>query len=149
MATSPKTNKTDLPAGAPASWGDTEVLAGLSLIDKDELVGRLFRVNAVENSIAGGTNGGYPRVRVEVEFADGTTAMFQDSSGTSGVRAEIEEILTARGKGEEAQLDEWIPIKFICPDGLRVSPYEKEDNRGVMRKGRNFYLTRSGKRSDA
>lgn len=135
----------DLP-NVPSSWADAEVLEGVSLVEKDGLVGRMFLVRAVQNQLAAE---GYPRVRVEIEFTDGTAVMFQDSSATSGVRAEIEEILTARGKGEEALMDEWIPLRFICPDGLRVSPYEKEDNRGVMRKGRNFYLTRSGKRSDA
>lgn len=146
MATNTKTTKPAPIEGAPASWGDVPLLAGLSLIEKDELVGRPFLVRAVENSLAAE---GYPRVRVEIEFIDGTAVMFQDSSGTSGVRPEIEELLTKRGKGEEALMDEWIQIKFICPDGLRVSPYEKPDNRGVMRKGRTFYLTRSGQRDDA
>lgn len=128
----------------PASWGDADVLAGLSLIDKDELVGRPFLVRAVEQSFAAA---GYPQCRVEFELTDGTAGMFQDSSATQGVRAEIEEILSKLGKAD--LVDEWIPVKFICPDGLRKSSYEKEDNRGVMRPGRNYYLTRSGKRADA
>lgn len=142
MATNTKTTApaNNLP-GLPASWADTEVLGGVSLMEKDELIGRLFRVNAVTNIVAAE---GYPGVRVEVEFTDGRSAAFQDFSGKSGVRAEIEEILTHRGKGEEALVDERIPLRFICPDGLRVSKYDKEDQRGVMRPSRSYYLTRSG-----
>lgn len=141
MATT-KTNKpaNDIP-GVPTAWADAEVLGGVSLVEKDELIGRLFLVRAVTNVLSAQA---YPMVRVEVEFTDGKAVMFQDSSATSGVRAEIEEILTKRGKGEEALMDERIPLRFICPDGLRVSPYEKENQRGVMVKGRTFYLTRSG-----
>lgn len=135
--TAPANNLTNV----PDAWKDAAVLDGVSLMEKDELIGRMFLVRAVTNELS---TAGYPRVRVEVEFTDGKAAMFQDHSTTSGVRAEIEEILTKRGKGEEALMDERIPLRFICPDGLRVSKYEKEDQRGQMRPSKSYYLTRSG-----
>lgn len=130
----------------PASWADAQVLDGVSLVEKDELVGRLFLVRAVEQFLSAE---GYPGVRVEVEFTDGKAAMFQDFSAKSGVRAEVEEMLTKRGKGEQALMDERIPLRFICPDGLRISKYEKEDQRGNMRPSRSYYFTRSGVVNDA
>lgn len=129
---------------APAlpSWDDTEDLAGVSVTDKDELVGKPFRVTAVKQTYA---VAGYPQVWVEVDFPDGTAAQFMDSSATQGVRAEVEEILNNTGK--VAELDEWVPLVFKCPQGLRVSRYEKEDQRGKLQPSRSYYFTRSGVRA--
>lgn len=131
--------------GLPESWADTPLLDGLSLVEKETLVGKLFRVNAVQQTVSG-SEAGYAMVRVEYEFPDGTTGMFQDSSAKNGVRAEVEKILAKMGKAE--LLDEWVPVRFICPDGLRISTYKQENNRGVMEDRRTFYLSRSGVRTD-
>jgi hypothetical protein len=119
----------------PAEWADAEVLAGLALVEKEELVDRLFLVRAVQQTFSSQE---YAMVRVEIEFTDGTGAMFQDSSAKSGVRSEVEEILKKAGKADV--LDEWVPVRFICPQGLRISRYEKEDQRGQMRPARSFYF---------
>jgi hypothetical protein len=130
--------------GLPAEWADAEVLAGVSVVDKDSLVGKLFLVTAVKQTFA---SAGYPMAWVEGQFPDGNTFTFNDSSATSGVRVDVEEILKLKNKADV--LDEWISIRFICPEGLRISRYEKEDNRGKLQAGRSFYLTRSGVRADA
>jgi hypothetical protein len=129
--------------GLPADWADTEVLAGITVVDKDDLVGKLFRVTAVKQTFS---TQRYPMAWVEGEFPDGTSFTFNDSSATSGVRAEVEEILASQDKAE--LLEEWVPLRFICPEGLRKSEYEKEDrNTGRMQKGRSYYFTRSGVRA--
>lgn len=144
MATTKTTKTAHQIEGLPTGWADAEVLSGVSLMEKDELVGRLFLVRAVEQFLSAE---GYPGVRVEVEFTDGKAAMFQDFASKSGVRVEVEEMLTKQSK--QGLLDERIPLRFICPDGLRVSKYEKEDQRGVMRPARSYYFTRSGVVTDA
>jgi hypothetical protein len=130
--------------GLPESWKDTPLLDGLSLVEKETLLGKLFRVNAVQQTLST-SEAGYAMARVEFELPDGTTGMFQDSSAKNGVRAEVEEILTKLGKQD--LMDEWVPVRFICPDGLRISEYKQPNNRGVMEDRRTFYLTRSGKRA--
>jgi hypothetical protein len=130
--------------GLPESWTDTPLLEGLSLVEKETLVGKLFRVTAVQQTVSE-SEAGYAMVRVEFELPDGTTGMFQDSSAKNGVRAEVEQILEKLGKRE--LLEEWVPLQFICPQGLRISEYKQPNNRGVMEERRTFYLTRSGKRA--
>jgi len=128
--------------GLPAGWADAEVLPGVSVWDKGELEGRLFLVTAVKQTMS---SQNYAMAWVEGELPDGTMFTFNDSSAVVGVRAEVEELLTTLKKAD--QLDEWIPVRFVCPDGLRVSRYEKEDNRGKMQPFRTYYFTRSGKRA--
>jgi hypothetical protein len=131
----------------PASWADAELLDGMEVLDKSDLIGRPFLITAFKQSVSTGPQQ-YAMVWVEGVFATGEAFTFNDSSAKQGVRADAEEILISKGKVGAEFLDVWVPVKIVCPKGLRVSPYEKPDPiTGKIIKGRNYYLTRSGKRS--
>lgn len=146
MATASKTKvNPNLPAGLPAEWADAELLEGAELLEKSELIGRPFLITALKQSVSTGAEQ-YAMVWVEAEFVDGETFTFSDSSAKNGVRVDAAEILTSKGKGD--LLDEWVPVRVVCPKGLRVSKYEKEDPiTRRMRPSQTYYLTRSGQRS--
>lgn len=128
--------------GLPAGWADAPLLPGVSVWDKSELVDKVFLVTAVKQTLS---SGGYPMVWVEGELTDGRTFTFNDSSALTGVRADVEAILIEQKKAD--LLDEWIPLRFVCPEGLRVSNYLKADSRGKDQPARTYYLTRSGQRA--
>jgi hypothetical protein len=141
-------NTQDKPA--PSVWGGqaTEVLAGVEILDKAELLGKEFAITAIMTKV-GSRDVSY--VYLEGKFTpDGEPFQFNDSS-SSGVR---DQILSYLAKHDRADvLEEWwdLPVPILCPRGLRVSRYDKEvpNNRGGIetKKVATFYLTTSGERA--
>lgn len=128
-----------------SAWDNAEELAGLDLIKKEELEGKpfvitgfMFRTNAERN---------IRYLQLDIEFRDGATATFEDSS-TSGVKKQFEEYLADKGieysEGEIVDL----PKGIMCSKGLRASTYPKMDARtGKERMVTTHYLTTSGRRA--
>lgn len=121
-------------------WGsDVEILDGLDLLDKAELVDRPFLIQSVWFE-TGQRNIEY--VYVQGEFEDGTEFTFNDSS--SGVNKQIESHLA--GKEIKPELGQVVPLRLVIPRGLRFSEYDVRDDRGRDKKAKTYYLTTSGKR---
>lgn len=121
-------------------WGsDVEILDGLELIDKAELLGKPFMIESVWFETGART---VEYVYVQAQFENGAGFTFNDSS--SGVFKQIEAFL--RGKGSKPEIGQVVPLRLVIPSGLRVSEYEVRDERGREKKSKTYYLTTSGKR---
>jgi hypothetical protein len=124
----------------PADWGkDVEVLDGIDLLDKAELIGKPFLITEVRFQTS---TRGYDMVYVNAQFKDGTVFQFVDSS--SGVKTQIENFLELKEIMPKGN-DEIVPIKLLILKGLRVSEFVATDERGREKKARTYYLTTSGK----
>lgn len=134
---------TDTPA-VTSVWGNepVEVLAGVDLVQKAEMVGVPFKVTGFKFTHNPASNIGYVYVEFEIT-PGGERRMFNDSS--TGVRQQMEEF--AGAKGLKIELEKWYDTAILAPKGLRVSEYDTKDERGRDTKGRTFYLTTSGGRS--
>jgi hypothetical protein len=129
----------------PATWSDAEVLDGLTIVDKADLIGVPFRItgvafrmNAREVSI----------VEIDAERVDGSTFTFADSS--TGVRRQIVELLNSKGKEANDVTGEYHSLNVVAPEGVRVSEFMITDQEtGKQRAAKTYYLTTSGKRAVA
>jgi hypothetical protein len=122
-------------------WGTAEELTGVDLLDKAELVGIPFCITAAwftENQR------GIEYVYVEGMKEDGTVFTFNDSS--SGVKAQIENILKNRGIDAVPTEDAPYDFRLIIPKGLRKSEYEVKDERQRTKIAKTYYLTTNGQR---
>lgn len=129
----------------PAHWNDAEILDGLAIVAKAELVdvpfriiGIYFETNKSDISFA----------YVDAEYANGETFTFNDSS--TGVRAQLIEYLKGRGRDSIVDTGAYETVSIVIPRGLRVSEFEvkatTESGRFVDKMARTYYLTTSGKR---
>ena len=141
MATSRKTTSevVDATPTADVNWSDAEVLSGLMLIDKMELLNVPFMITGVKVTV---NDRDVVMVWVEGQRRDSTRFTFVDSS--TGVKAQLDDYLASKGLG--GTLDEWIDVRLVSPQGLRVSKYTTKDERGKDREARTFYLTTNGQR---
>lgn len=137
--TTAKATKAEAPTTTMWDGAETEVLDGLDLIDKAALVGKPFKMTAFKLSV-GARDVAY--AWVEGVDADGNQFVFNDSS--SGVRAEVMDYLSKKGRGDV--LDEWFDVAIVAPRGLRYSEYDVKDERGRDKRAKTFYLTKSGRR---
>ena len=143
-------NKTDtVTTTQTTAWGSdaAEVLAGVDLVQKAEMVNVPFLITGVKFTHNPNSNIGYVFVEFETS-PGGERRMFNDSS--TGVRQQLEEFAGVKGwagaKGT-IELDKWYDTRVLCPKGLRVSEYDTKDERGRDTRGRTFYLTTSGGRA--
>jgi hypothetical protein len=132
----------------PVGWETEEVLDGLDILDKSQLVdvplrilGCAFKPNNENVSIC----------YIDAERSDGYAFTFLDSS--TGVRAQIVKYLSDKGLDAAVDSGEYVEFKLVAPQGLRLSEYEipvKAPNGqpipGKVRLARTYYLTTSGKR---
>jgi hypothetical protein len=131
---------TDIRPATP--WGkDVEILDGLNLIDKAELVGKPFLIKEVWFET--GTRG-IEYVYANAEFASGEEFSFNDSS--SGIRSQIEQYLKV--KKVDPEVGQTVPLRLVIPNGLRVSNYEVFDERNRPKMTKTYYLTTSGKKAN-
>lgn len=128
----------------PAAWQESEQLDGLALVDKASLVGTPFRITGFYFS-ENDKSIGY--VYVDGEDVDGNTFTFNDSS--TGVRAQIIAYLQTKGDDSAVSSGEYVNVSLVIPNGLRVSEFVINDERGRPKNARTFYLTTSGKRAAA
>jgi hypothetical protein len=133
-------------SATPAHWNDAEVLDGLAIVAKTELIDQPFRITGVQFETGKSNDISY--VYVDGEFTNGETFTFNDSS--SGVRAQVVEYLKARGRDAVVDTGAYEPLNVIIPRGLRYSEYDVNvaDERGrfISKTARTYYLTTSGKR---
>lgn len=123
-------------------WGsDVEILDGLDLLDKAELLDRPFMIESVWFE-SGQRNVEYVYVQGQFENGDGFT--FNDSS--SGVYKQLESYLNS--KESKPEIGQVVPVRLVIPRGLRVSEYMVQDDRGREKKSKTYYLTTSGKRKE-
>lgn len=133
-------------ANVPAHWNDAEILDGLAIVDKKELINVPFRIIGVyfetsKNEIS--------YVYIDGEHVNGETFTFNDSS--SGVRAQVIDYLKNRGRDSIVDTGAYEQVSIVIPRGLRVSEFEVRatDERGrfIDKTARTYYLTTSGKRA--
>jgi len=126
------------------AWGtDVEVLEGVDLLDKSELIGKPFLITGVWFET---NKHGIEYAYVEGMFENGVTFEFNDSS--SGVRAQLITYLEDRNR-MPASPDEIVSLKLAIMKGLRVSTFEVVDVRGRAKTARTYYLTMSGAKPEA
>ena len=136
----------------PSAWANAEVVTGLDLIDKAELVGVPFLMTGVQYKV---NERGVSFVYVDAENVRGDRFTFNDSS--TGVRQQITGMLADRGKDHAIDSGEYVSFVtvscpgVVAPRGLRVSNYEVQDPRDPRRSkaARTFYLTSNGERAEA
>jgi hypothetical protein len=131
------------PADGPVTpWGrDVEILDGVQIRDKAELVERPFLIETVwfETSTRA-----IEYVYCQAQFENGESFTFNDSS--SGVYRQIESYLAS--KGHKPEIGQEVPVRLVIPEGLRVSEYDVRDDRGRDKKAKTYYLTTSGKKAE-
>jgi hypothetical protein len=143
MATT-KTTASATPAPTTAKWNgaEAEVLAGVDLKDKAELVDVPFLMTGIKNTV-NTERGGILYAWIEGETEDGERFTFNDSG--KGIRAQVDTYLD--GKGKAGVMDEWIDCNVVAPKGLRVSRFETKDERGRDVQAKTYYITTSGVRA--
>lgn len=121
----------------PESWNDAEVIEGVDLVDKAELLGMPFLITSVEfTENAQGVNFVY----VSAENVDGNRFQFNDSS--TGVRQQVAHKLTQLGRDAVIESGGQVDLRLIVPRGLRVSEYlVKDRGTGKSKMARTYYLT--------
>lgn len=137
-----KATATALPT---ASWGDKEVqvIGGVDLMDKAELVGKPFMITAYKVTVNERAENPISYVWLEFELEpNGTRYQFNDAS--TGVRQQMDAWFVAQDL--KPALDEWYDAEILAPRGLRFSEYDTKDSRGKAVRGKTFYLTGLGKR---
>lgn len=135
-----RTENTDEPK-AVTPWGsDVDVLDGLNLKDKAELVGTAFLIESVWFETGARA---VEYVYIQGQFADGSQFTFNDSS--SGVYRQIESYLA--GKTITPEIGQKVSMRLVIPDGLRFSEYDVKDEKGRDKKAKTYYLTTSGKQA--
>ena len=127
----------------PKAWGaDVEVLDGITLVEKETLIGVPFIITGVwfeQNS------SGIEYIYVEGMREDRTAFTFNDSSSRSGAKVQLESYLEASGKAPTTP-GEIVDLRRVIPQGLRLSTYPTKDDRGRDTTGRSWYLTTNNKR---
>jgi hypothetical protein len=137
----PATKRTETEPQTVTPWGsDVDVLDGLNLKDKAEIVGTPFLIESVWFETG---QRAVEYVYIQAQFEDGTQFTFNDSS--SGVYRQIESYLAA--KGHKPEIGQAVPLRLVIPEGLRFSEYEVKDERGRDKKAKTYYLTTSGKKA--
>lgn len=123
-----------------SAWGaDVELLDGVEIVDKAELVGKPFLITQVWLDM--GSNE-VLYLYVNGVHQDGSTFTFNDSS-TTGVKAQMLQHLVS--KGIDLQPGAVQDVKIVIPRGLRVSVYDVSDL-GRTKRAKTYYLTTSGRR---
>ena len=133
----------------PTSWNDAAVLDGLDIEDKSKLVGLPFLITGCEFKP---NRDNISIVYVDAEWPGGQGFTFTDSS--TGVRAQLVAYLTALGKDAVVDSGEYVSIRLVSPNGLRVSEYPitrpapgGSQRRGETVMAKTYYLTTSGRRA--
>ena len=126
----------------PAAWGTgpVEEFSGHDLTDKKELEGVPFLIIGAE--IERNENRGYDIAYIYALDVHGTEFEFSDTSST-GVRPQMQAILLEQ-ELNPAPDGGYQPLKVrvACMKGLRVSPFEFEDEKtGKTRDARVYYLS--------
>jgi hypothetical protein len=142
MAT-PKTDAT--PTAAVTVTGqhngqDVQMLGGMDLRDKAELVGRPFYITGLKLTV---NERDIAYVWVEGEFEDNQEP-FSFNDASTGVRAQLMNYLASEKRADV--LNEWTDCRIFIPRGLRVSRYDATDERGRTVQAKTFYLTTAGTR---
>jgi hypothetical protein len=132
----------------PSEWEGSDVLDGLDILDKSQLVGVPFRTFGCAFKP---NNEGVSICYIDAHRADGYAFTFLDSS--TGVRAQVVKYLTEKGLDSVVESGEYADFQLVAPDGLRVSEYDvpiKSPNGqpipGKTRQARTYYMTTNGKR---
>lgn len=121
-------------------WGqDVDILDGLQLKDKAELVGEPFLIEKVWFETS---QRSVEYVYIQAQLRDGTEFTFNDSS--TGVYRQVESYLVS--KGHKPEIGQEVDVRLVIPDGLRFSEYDIKDERGRDKRAKTYYLTTSGKR---
>lgn len=124
--------------------GETvQVLAGMEVRDKAELVGVPFYITGLKQTLNEERQIAYVWVEGE-EVATKKTFVFNDSSIT-GVRGQLLDFLATLKKLDV--LDEWIDCRILVPKGVRVSTFPTKNERGQDVTGKVTYLTTAGRRA--
>lgn len=130
-------------------WDSADVLDGLDVLDKAELIDVPFLITGVYTK----TNArGIHFVWVDGQFRDGRPFTFNDSSST-GVRAQILDYLDKKGLSLTSDED-YAEIRLRAPNGLRLSEYDSDVVingqviPGRKQRSKTYYLTVSGKRPE-
>lgn len=133
----------------PRDWQTDEILDGLELVDKAELLGNPFRITGCRFELNANN---VSLCYIDAQRIDGTGFTFQDSS--TGVRAQLVKYLNDKGLDAGIETGEYIEFVLVAPNGLRKSDYETPARTpsgavipGKVRQGTTYYLTTSGKRS--
>jgi hypothetical protein len=132
----------------PANWSNDEMLDGLDVLDKGELVNVPMRLTGVTFRA---NDSGVEFAEIDGERADGSTFTFQDTSNT-GVKAQIKAYLTEKKIEIDPDSGEYHAFSIVIPRGLRLSEFEKTvtvAGKTNTVKARVYYLTTSGKRAAA
>lgn len=129
----------------PAAWADAEELDGFDLVDKANLVDVPFMITNVRFAVGGGD---VHYAYIDAIYANGDAFSFHDSSST-GVRGMLLRHCMERGHLDAIDTASDIPMKLKFVNGLRVSKYLREDEKGKMRPAQTYYLTLSGKPAKA
>lgn len=132
----------------PGNWSNDDVVEGLDILDKAELVNVPFRINGCVFTT---NNDNVSICYIDAENASGYEFTFIDSS--TGVRAQIVKYLTDKGLDAGIESGEYIEFKLVAPQGLRLSEYEVpvrgtngQAIAGKNRMARTYYLTANGTR---
>lgn len=132
----------------PVGWENEEVLEGLDILDKSQLVDVPFRILGCAFK---SNNEGVSICYIDAERTDGYQFTFLDSS--TGVRAQLVKYLTDKGLDAAVENGEYQEFRLVAPQGLRLSEYEipvRAPNGnpvpGRTRTARTYYLTTSGTR---
>ena len=133
----------------PAEWFDgAQEIGGLDFVDKATLINIPFLITAVSWRI---NRSGIRMVWCDILTLDRTEATFSDSSATSGIRVQIEELWAANHGGEEPTYTEdeiWQACRIVVRNGLRVSEYPTPGGK-KGETSRSFYLAANGVRKTA
>jgi hypothetical protein len=120
----------------PAVWGtNVEILTGVDLIDKAELIGVPFLITEVEFKP---NKDGIEYAWVTAMDKDGKIFQFNDSTST-GIRAQLIQYLKDRGQEGIVDTHEKTPMSLAILNGLRRSNYTVKVM-GKDKASRTYYL---------
>jgi hypothetical protein len=133
----------------PASWSEDDIVEGLDILDKAELLDTPFRILG---AVFKANNDGISICYLDAERSDGTQFTFLDSS--TGVRAQVLDYLKGKGLDAGVDTEEYIEFRLVAPNGLRKSEYDTpvrgangQPIPGKFRHATTYYLTTSGQRN--
>jgi hypothetical protein len=128
--------KIDHTEPAVSKWDLAKPLAGFDQYDKGELVGKEFLITKVWFE-TNKRNINY--AHFDGEFRSGKAFTTQDSG--TGIRAQLAEYIESLGK--TITDGEIYDVAIHVPRGTRVSVFPFIDEKGVEKKARTYYLTKS------